>query len=53
MLTTVGVVLFWPALFALEGNGATANELANLKGQMNAIEQAAKKKNCAISFRSG
>src|SRR5262245_32017360 len=37
--TTVGIVIFWPVLLTNEGDGQTAAELANLKGQMIAIEQ--------------
>ncbi len=48
--TTVGVVLFWPVLLFNEGDGRTAAELANLKGQMNAIQQAAVQKNCGFTF---
>ena len=49
--TTVGVLLFWPILFANEGNGQTAAELAQLKGQKKAIEEASIKKNCGIRFQ--
>lgn len=48
--TAVGVVLFWPVLLFNEGDGQTASELASLKGQMNALEQASIKKNCGIQF---
>jgi hypothetical protein len=50
--TTVGVVVFWPILFANSGDGPVAAELANLKGQMKAIETMSKKKNCGIQFKS-
>lgn len=50
-VTTVGVIVFWPVLFALKGDGATAAELAQLKGQMNAIEQASIVKKCNIQFQ--
>lgn len=53
VMTGVAVVLFWPALFALEGDGQTAAELARLKGEMDAIEQASIQKNCGIQFRNG
>ena len=53
MKTTVGLVLFWPVLLFNEGDGQTAAELASLKGQMKAIEQASLKNNCAIQFRRG
>ena len=49
--TTVSVIVFWPALFALSGDGNTAAELARLKGQMQALEQASVQKNCGIQFR--
>lgn len=49
--TTVGVILFWPILFANEGDGQTA-ELAQLKGQKKAIEEASIKKNCGIRFEN-
>ncbi|WP_460449076.1 hypothetical protein [Alsobacter sp. SYSU BS001988] len=49
--TGVGVVLFWPALFFIKGEGATAGELARLKGEMEAIEQVSVQKRCGIQFR--
>ena len=36
--TGVAVVIFWPAAVLVGGDGATAAELAQLKGQMTAIE---------------
>lgn len=48
--TTVGVILFWPIILANEGDGQTAAELAQLKGQKKAIEEASVKKNCGIRF---
>lgn len=51
VMTTVGVVVFWPALFFLDGDGPQAAELARLKGQMEAIEQASIRKNCGIQFQ--
>lgn len=49
-MTTVGVVLFWPALFFMKGDGADAAEVARLKGEMQAIEQVNRVKNCGIVF---
>lgn len=46
----VGMVLFWPSLFFIKGDGTTASELAHLKGQMNALEEASIKKKCNIKF---
>lgn len=43
----VGLVLFWPTLFFLKGNGPEAQEYAQLKGQDEAFEQAYVRKNCA------
>jgi len=48
--TTVGVVLLWPVLLFNKGDGPTAANLANLRGQMNAIEQASIQKQCNIQF---
>ncbi len=50
--TTVGVLIVWPALFLIQGDKQNAAQLANLKGQMDAIEQASIQKNCGIQFRA-
>jgi len=49
-MTGVGIVLFWPALFFMKGDGAQAAEVARLKGEMQAIEQVNRVKNCGIQF---
>jgi hypothetical protein len=49
--TGVGVVLFWPALFFVKGDGASAAELARLRGEFHALESAARQKNCNLQFR--
>ena len=49
--TGVAIVVFWPAAFLVGGDGPTAAELGQLKGQMVAIEHASIQKNCAISFQ--
>jgi hypothetical protein len=49
--TGVAVVVFWPAAFLVGGDGPTAAELAQLKGQMVAIEQASIQKKCGIQFQ--
>lgn len=49
--TTVGVVIFWPALLMMKGDGATAGELARLKGELEAIERISIQKKCGIEFR--
>lgn len=49
--TGVGLVIFWPILFFNEGNGIKAAEVARLKGEMAALQRAAKLKKCDFSFR--
>ena len=50
-MTTAAVVVFWPAAFFVGGDKQTAAELANMKGQMTAIEQASIAKKCNIRFQ--
>ena len=45
----VGLVLFWPALFFLAAGDDQQAELANLKGQYEALESAAIQKRCDIA----
>jgi len=45
---TVGMVLFWPALFFMIGKDKKA-ELSNLKGEYDAIENMAIQKNCELA----
>ena len=47
----VGLVLFWPSLFFIKGDGTTAAEVARLKGEMDAVEQASISKKCGIKFQ--
>ncbi len=45
----VGLVLFWPTLFFLEGgDGPEAVQYANLKGEYKALRKAIRKKSCSI-----
>ena len=44
----VGLILFWPALFLLEGDSPQAMEFANLKGEYDALENTAKEKECGL-----
>lgn len=46
----VGLILFWPSLLFIKGDGQTAAELGRLKGEMDAIEQASIAKSCGIQF---
>jgi hypothetical protein len=52
LATAAAVVIFWPAAFFVGGDKQTAAELAQMKGQMVAIEQASIQKKCAIQFQS-
>jgi hypothetical protein len=45
-LMGVGMVLFWPALFALGGNQQQEAEYGRLKGEYEALQQAAVAKKC-------
>lgn len=50
---TAAIVVFWPALFLVGGDQGNAAELANLRGQMQAIEEASRAKGCNIQFNRG
>lgn len=52
-IVAVGAVLFWPALFFIGGNKAPAAEISRLKGEMLAIEEVNRAKNCGIRFAAG
>lgn len=45
-ITGVGLILFWPALFALGGTKQQEVELSRLKGEYDAIETTATTKKC-------
>ena len=44
----VGMILFWPALFALGGTKEQEAEYGRLKGEYEAIQQAAIAKKCTL-----
>ena len=46
-ITGVGLILFWPALFALGGTKQQEADYARLKGEYEAIQQSAVLKRCA------
>ena len=45
-ITGIGMILFWPALFALGGTDAQESEYGRLKGEYEALNQLAIQKNC-------
>jgi len=48
----LGLVLFWPALFFLEGgDGPEAAEYARLKGEFDALETVGVQKDCGIEVK--
>ena len=51
LATTAAVVIFWPAALFVGGDKQNAAELAQMKGQMVAIEQASIAKKCNIQFQ--
>ncbi len=53
LATGVALILFWPALFFIKGNGATEAEVGRLKGEMEAVEQAAIQNKCGLQFDPG
>ena len=50
--TGVALVVFWPALFLVKGDGAQAAEVSRLKGEMQAIELMSRRKGCGIVFNA-
>lgn len=48
----VGLIVFWPALFFIGGNKAKSSEVARLKGEMQAIEQANLRNDCGLIFHA-
>jgi hypothetical protein len=47
----VGLILFWPALFFIDGDSPQAQEYAELKGRFNALEDAAIQKECGLKIQ--
>jgi len=48
-ITAAGVILFWPALFFMGGTKQQEAEFGRLKGERDAIEQAAIIKKCSLT----
>lgn len=53
VMTGTAIILFWPAMFFIGGDKANAAEVARLKGEMQAIQQASIRNNCGIEFQQG
>lgn len=50
-ITAAGLIVFWPALFFTHGHNArSASELAQLKGEIQALESVSAQKGCGIQF---
>lgn len=47
-ITGVGLILFWPALFALGGTKQQEAEYGRLKGEYEAVQQASIARKCAM-----
>lgn len=47
----VGMVLLWPVLFALDGDGPEHQEYSRLQGEFQAMEKEGVKKNCGLSVQ--
>ena len=48
----IGMLVFWPALFALEGgDGPGATEYARLKGEYEAVRSTSVLKECGLRFQ--
>lgn len=44
--TAIGLILFWPALFFIDGDSPDANTYARLKGEAEALTEAQYRKGC-------
>ena len=47
----LGLILFWPSLFFIDGDGFDAQEYARLKGEYDALEVASIQKKCGHEFK--
>jgi hypothetical protein len=48
---TVGIILLWPTLFFIHGNGPEAQEYGRLKGEYEALEKVSIQKECGYEFK--
>lgn len=49
-ITGIGLILFWPVLFALGGTKSQEAEYGRLKGEYDALNQVAIQKQCTMQF---
>jgi hypothetical protein len=49
----VGLVLFWPSLLFIKGDGQSAAELGRLKGEFETLQKVSIAKNCNLQFQQG
>ena len=47
----VGLILFWPTLFFIDGTGPEAQEYGRLKGEYAALEKVSIQKECGYEFK--
>jgi hypothetical protein len=48
----VGMLILWPTLFFLDGDGIEAQEYARLKGEVKAVDQSFLLKDCALTSKT-
>jgi len=48
---TVGMLILWPTLFFLDGDGVEAQEYSRLKGEVEAVDQVFIQKNCSLASK--
>lgn len=51
-ITGIGLILFWPVLFALGGTKSQEAEYGRLKGEYDALNQVAIQKQCTMQFNA-
>jgi hypothetical protein len=49
---TIGLILFWPTLFFVDGNGPEAQEYGRLKGEYETLEKVSIQKECGYEFKA-
>ena len=49
--TAISAILFWPALFFIDGDSPEGAEYAQLKGEYQALQTVAVQKKCTVEFK--